>query len=348
VSVPRKRIALSGINASDNPGPGVPLARSLREAFPDCEIIGLTYDAHDSGNYMDFLFQNTYRLPFPSKGWNALFKRILEIHKKSPIDIIVPSLDAELPLYILHQQDLLKHGISTFLPTEAQFQMRSKDQLSEVCKKLNLLYPKTFSVNSIDELMDVLREKITFPCMIKGNFYKAYLVHNTDDAILRFAEISAEWGCPILVQQYVAGNEINLIGLGDGKGGACGMVTIKKLTTTHLGKIWTGVTITHPALMEHGSDFIKKTMWRGPFELECIEQDGTIYLIEINPRFPAWVYFATAVGINLPKRLIELITSGRCETTSEYEAGKLFVRYSFEIVTDLTKYSQLIMDGVNQ
>jgi carbamoyl-phosphate synthase large subunit len=343
----QKRIALSGINASDNPGPGVPLARSLREAFPNSEIIGLSYDAHDSGNYMDFLFQNTFRLPFPAKGWNALFQRILEIHKKHPLDIIIPSLDAELPLYIHHQKELLAHGISTFLPTEAQFQMRCKDHLSEVCKEMGLRYPETYSVNSIDELVKVLREEIDFPCMIKGNYYKAYLVHNVEDAILRFTEISEEWGYPILVQQYVSGNEINLIGLGDGHGNECGMVAIKKLTTTHLGKIWTGVTISHPGLMEHGRTFIQKTSWRGPFELECIEQDGTIYLIEINPRFPAWVYFATAVGVNLPKRLIDLITLGKSETMSQYDPGKLFVRYSYEMVTDLKKYSQLVMEGVS-
>lgn len=337
-------IALSGINASDNPGPGVPIARSLKESSPDYTLIGLSYDVHDSGNYLDLLFKTTSRLPFPSKGWKSLFNRLFEIHVKEKLNILIPSLDAELPLYIRHQANLAENGIQTFLPTEHQFQIRNKDRLAETCKEFHLHHPKTVPVSSVDELIRVIQDQVELPCMIKGNFYKAYLVHSAQQAVLKFHEIAEEWGLPILVQEVISGKEINLIGLGDGLGGSCGMVAIKKLSTTQLGKILTGVTISHPKLIDYGRAFIQKTSWRGPFELECIERDGEIFLIEINPRFPAWVYFATAVGLNLPQRMIDLILQGDCDRTHEYEAGKLFIRYSHELVTDLTRYSQLIME----
>jgi carbamoyl-phosphate synthase large subunit len=245
-------VALSGINASDNPGPGVPIARSLKESDPDCSLIGLSYDVHDSGNYMSSLFKTTSRLPFPSKGWNSLFPRVLEIHAKEKFDILIPSLDAELPLYIRHQEELAQEGIKTLLPTEHQFQIRSKDRLAEICEQFHLRYPKTVAVSSVDELNRVLTEKIEPPCMVKGCFYKAYLVHSSQQATLKFHEIAEEWGLPVLVQEVISGKEINLIGLGDGQGGSCGLVAIKKLSTTQIGKILTGVTISHPKLMEYG------------------------------------------------------------------------------------------------
>ena len=161
-------IALSGINASDNPGPGVPIARSIKEAIPSLPIIGLSYDVHDSGNYLDSLFQKTYRMPFPSNGWNSMEKRVLEIKAKHQIGIIIPSLDAELPLYIRHQKSLEESGVFTFLPTEEQFQVRSKDRLEESCKKFGLRHPRTFKVNSIEELINVLSRDVELPCMIKG------------------------------------------------------------------------------------------------------------------------------------------------------------------------------------
>lgn len=51
-------IAISGINATDNPGPGTGVARSLREADDlDVRIIGLAYDAMEPGIYMDWLVE---------------------------------------------------------------------------------------------------------------------------------------------------------------------------------------------------------------------------------------------------------------------------------------------------
>ncbi|MEK7721695.1 MAG: carboxylate--amine ligase [Elusimicrobiota bacterium] len=336
-------VALSGINATDNPGPGVPVARSLRESGLNVRLIGLSYDVNDPGNYMDFLFETSYRLPFPAKGWPAILESLKRIKGERGLDIIIPSLDAELPLYIRHARDLAKLNIKTFLPTPGQFEIRNKDRLGEICKSFGALYPETAIVNSIGELAACLGQGGRFPCVIKGKYYKAYIVNNIDDAARRFTEIADEWGAPILVQKIIYGKEINLIGLGDGKGGSCGMVAIKKMTTTAIGKIWTGVTIAHPGLLRLAELFVKKTSWRGPFELECIESGGELYVIEVNPRFPAWVYFSTAAGINLPERLINLVTKGKCDRSCDYKAGRLFVRYTYEIVTGLEEYSRLAL-----
>jgi carbamoyl-phosphate synthase large subunit len=146
---------------------------------------------------------------------------------------------------------------------------------------------------------------------------------------------------PILIQQPTPGVELNLIGLGDGEGGLCGTVAIKKLMTTSIGKIWTGVTIEHPELKRLAERFVAATKWKGPFELECIQDGAQISMIEINPRFPAWVYFATAVGINLPARLLDLIEGRDCDRSMDYPVGKYFVRYTYEMVTDMEKFFKL-------
>lgn len=60
-------VALTGMNATDNPGPGVAVAMALR-ADPDFQgrIVGLTYDALDPGLYIDGLLDGAYLLPYPS------------------------------------------------------------------------------------------------------------------------------------------------------------------------------------------------------------------------------------------------------------------------------------------
>ena len=136
-----------------------------------------------------------------------------------------------------------------------------------------------------------------------------------------------------------------MIGLGDGEGGSLGLVGIKKISVTALGKIWTGVTIKHQAMLEAAERFIREYRWRGPFELECMARNGDIFLIEVNPRFPAWAYFATGVGVNLPARMVHRALGRDVPPAPDYAAGKLFVRYTYELVTDMDKFQKAITRG---
>ncbi len=343
------KVAVSGINATDNPGPGVPIARSLKEAMPELTVHGLSYDLHDPGHYLDFLMKDTFLMPFPTQGWQAILSKLLHIKQHYGLDCIIPSLDAELPLFVKYQHELKEYGIATFLPTLEQFDLRSKDKLAALCETIGCHYPETKIVTSFDNLTPKRAEDLSFPIIVKGKYYEAYFAYTAGE-ILRYAnDIAASWGMPILLQKPVYGEEINLVGLGDGLGNTLGVVAIKKLKTTKLGKIWSGITIENPKLIELAGKFVKTTKWRGPFELEVIQRSNEpslmeLSLIEINPRFPAWVYFATGVGINLPQRMMQLMNGETPESHNRYQVGKYFIRYTYEIVTDLDKFQRLNLE----
>jgi carbamoyl-phosphate synthase large subunit len=221
--------------------------------------------------------------------------------------------------------------------------LRAKDLLADLTKQIACLYPKTISVNSIDELIEVLQDDFTFPVIIKGKYHLSYLVYNLDAAIIRATEIIAQWGYPVLVQERIVGNEVNVVALADYNGGLRGSVAVKKQVTTALGKIWTAVTIHDDSLVKLCANFVAETKWRGPFELECMISKGKLYLIEINPRFPSWVYCATLVGVNLAAMLVELIETESCATNFTYPLGKVFMRYPAEFTTDLEHFHNLIL-----
>ena len=91
-------IGISGINATDNPGPGVAVARSLAETRRDLSLIGLSYDVHDPGNYMTDLFSNSFLMPYPTRGWNGIKAALEKIRGMTGLDVLfIPCLDAELP-----------------------------------------------------------------------------------------------------------------------------------------------------------------------------------------------------------------------------------------------------------
>ncbi|WP_457681616.1 ATP-grasp domain-containing protein [Thermovibrio sp.] len=338
------KVAVSGINAVDNPGPGVGIAKSLKEGNRELSIFGLAYDAMEPGIYMDWLIDRSFIMPYPSEGEEVFINRLFYVKEKFGLDVVIPALDAELPLFIKGALKLSSFGIRTFLPTQEQFNLRAKDKLPEVAEKIGVKVPRTFVITSYEDLSKVVSE-IGFPVMIKGIFYKAYKALNMAQATSYFNSIVNEWGYPVIVQEVVQGEEMNVVGVGDGEGGHFGVVGIKKLWITSLGKIWTGVTVKNEALLRAAEDFVSAYKWKGAFEFECIVNGKDIYLIEINPRFPAWVYFSTGVGVNLPYRLFQAALGQEPERSWDYEAGRLYVRYTDDLVTTMEKFQRIVTFG---
>ncbi len=330
------KIAISGLNNTDNPSPGVAVAKSVVDEY---SLIGLSYDPNEPGIYQE-IFEKVYLMPYPSLGYEEFKKRIIEIKQKSNIDIIIPNLDVELPLYIKYQKDIEKLGIKTYLPSFKCFEIREKRKLPELSKKIGVKHPKTVEIVSLDDLIKTTKD-FNFPIMIKGNYYKAYKAQNLDEAIEYFYKISNEWGFPLLVQEVIDGNEINFAGIGDGEKLISG-VGIKKLTVTDLGKVWSAVSIKNENLFNVSKKFVELVGWRGAFEFEAISKGKEIYLIEINPRFPAWIYFATMLGINLVKIMIDLINNKKVTQNFEYPVEKMYVRYVEETLADFKNFATLI------
>lgn len=337
-------IAISGINATDNPGPGIPVAKSLRESDLDCNLIGLSYDINDPGHYLSQYLDASFVLPYPTKGWDGVKERLDYIKSNMGLDIVIPCLDVELPMYIKYADQLEKMGVRTCLPDMESFELRNKANLADIAESINSVYPETWKVYSLNELNDICEEE-DFPLVVKGQYYKAYIVHNKDAAEKYYRSIAEEWGLPILVQKVVSGEELNVVGVGDGAGGSLGMVAIRKQSVTDIGKVWSAVTIKNVEILNSAVAFIEKYKWKGPFELEYIVNKNAVQLIEVNPRFPAWVYFSAGLGINLPERVVKFMLDLPFDRTSEYLPGMLFMRYTDEVVCSIDTLQNLITNG---
>ncbi len=346
----RLTIAVSGMNAVDNPGPGVPVVRSLREAFRESvRIVGLCYGSLEPGAYMNNMVDSSYLLPYPSEGEEAMFNRLLYIQKKEHINVLIPNLDAELFPFIQLSDQLRSLGIRMILPTEAQFDLRQKDKLSWFAESMKINVPHYFSCHSFQEYQNYTLKyssEFQYPVVVKGRYYEAYIAYNYAQAESLFNHIAMKWGYPVIVQEFVSGTEFNVVGNGDGKGNLLAMVAMRKMYVTEKGKAWSGISIEDEELQTFASDFVKATLWRGPFELELMKgEDGVFYLIEINPRFPAWIYLATAVGQNIPKQVVQMSMNEQIEPYNTYDVGKMFVRYSWDMVVDHDEYGSFAVKG---
>lgn len=340
-------IAVTGLNATDNPGPGVPVIRSIKisNRFSG-KIFGLIYDSLEPGIYMENLVTKCYQIPYPSSGLESMFERISQIHQKEKLDMIIPTLDSELFGFVKLQPKLTALGIKTYLPTFEQLTVRGKDKLFDFCKAHGIKAPKNILVSNIKDLYSIPKE-FTYPIVVKGIFYDAYIANNFDEAAAAFHKLSLKWGYPIIIQEYVKGDEYNVVALGDGTGTMVGAVAMKKLYITDKGKGWAGVTISDNNLMQISGKFISACKWKSGMELEFIkdEKTGEYYLLEINPRFPAWVFLAPSAGQNLPYALVELALGEKIDPMTNYEIGKIFVRSSWDLITDIKSFEQISVYG---
>jgi len=291
---------------------------------------------------MHDMVDKSYQVPYPAAGTAALFERIRYIHKQENLDVIIPNFDAELSNFIRIEQSLKNElGIRMFLPTIEQFEERHKANLMEFGKKCGVSVPYSRMIFSTSEIPSI-KNDFTYPVIVKGKYYDASVAYNPEQVAQHFNKLSAKWGLPVIIQQYVFGSEVNITALGDGKGKMVGAVPMRKQFITDKGKAWAGISIEDDKLLDAAEKVISNSNWRGGLELEYIKSaEGEYYLLEINPRFPAWVYLAVGCGQNHPEALVLLALGENVEEMTEYERGKMFVRYSYDLIVDLKEFEKI-------
>jgi len=341
-------VAVTGLNNIDSPGPGVPMIRALRDSeFFDVRIVGLAYENLEPGIYMPGLADKIYMIPYPSEGVQALLERIEFINSREKIDVLIPNFDSELYTFMKSGKRLEAMGIRTFLPGLFQYEERHKANLPAFGEKYGLNVPDSVEITSIDDINKLL-EKFDFPMVVKGKFYDAYIAGNKEQVANFFHRIAAKWGLPVVVQEFVRGTEVNVVALGDGKGNTIGAVPMRKQYITDKGKAWGGVTLDDQNMLDLTHRLISETKWRGGMELELIKtSDNELFLIEINPRIPAWVYLAVGAGQNLPEALVKMALGIEVRPFTGYQVGKMFVRYSYDLIVDIDKYERISTKGEN-
>ena len=340
-------IAVTGLNAIDSPGPGISVIRALRKSREfKVRIIGLSYDTLELGIYLHNLVDKTYQIPYPSTGSNSLLQRLEEIHSKEKLDVLIPNFDAELNNFIRISSVLdEKHNIKMFLPTIEQFEQRHKTNLNEFGLKLGIKVPHSKLIFSVTEIPALVSE-FNFPLIVKGKYYEAYKADTLEQVAVYFNKISLKWGLPVIVQELVSGTEVNVTAIGDGNGKTMGAVPMRKQYVTDKGKAWAGISLQDDKLMEITNKLIKSTKWRGCLELEFVKSfNDTYYLLEVNPRFPAWVYLAVGCGQNHPEAYVKLALGKKTRSFKKYDVGKMFIRYSYDLIIDLKEFEKISTTG---
>lgn len=292
-------VLLSGLHSGPNPSPGVGTARSLRAAYPDLELIGVDYSLASSGLHWSE-FDDVWVAP----SWSDLDLEAFagEIAARlSNGSVWLSGLDLET----IWLSSRIGATGQVLVPSVAA--LRSiKKPAAAVAEALGLGSPPSLPLSAPASDLAAFGRTRGWKVWLKGPFYEAQRVANWSHLLRVRDHMKAVWGSDDLhLQAHVAGLEES-VAFAAYQGAVLGACSMTKSSATAEGKTWAGTAGEVDAdLMARIVEFVAAAGWTGGAEVEMVrDPSGMRWLLELNPRFPAWIHGATLAGRNLPAALV--------------------------------------------
>ncbi len=322
------RVALTGFAGLDNPEPGLAVARALRACWKGpLEIAGLVYDAWSTGGWTPGIADRLHIITPLAHGDAAVLYRILAIHREHPIDVLVPCLDLEVPVYSRLANRLAREGIQTLLTAPEDVAAISKVNLYGFCYSNQVMTPHTVHVRDLSAVA-LHADYFGYPLWVKGTVAGAKKVYNRAQAEYEAALLAARWGGGVLLQEAIEGSEHMVAMVARSDGSCLAMTMARKVGRNDRGKSVIGSTTEDPALRRLALQLLPKLHWRGPLELEFVRSltSGQYYLIEVNCRFPSWIFLTEFAKSNLPASMVKEILAPGNRSPRSPLIGAMYAR----------------------
>lgn len=69
------------------------------------------------------------------------------------------------------------------------------------------------------------------------------------------------------------------------------------------------------------------------------------FILEINPRFPAWIFLAQGAGQNLPYACLELALGKKIQPLPPFQPGVVFMRAALDQIIPLSRLENVTTHG---
>jgi len=298
--VPLREVYITGLNSDPNPTSGLGVARSLKTAYPNLKLVGVDYAVRSTGLhdtiFDDIIIMNT---------WNEIdlntYANQIRKWLSPPGCYWISNLDVEIWWLAFSLPDMEK----ILIPPISALKETRKPHV-KAATELPFKIPPFIMASEPDDDIFEFFIRHGRNVWVKGPYYEARRVTNWSQLKAEIRSLRRTWGEGVYIQANINGRE-ELIAYAAYEGELLDAVHVVKLLTTPEGKTWAGRVYSPPReIIRPLKHTIKKLKWTGGGELEFIRTaKGELYLIEWNPRFPAWIYGATIAGHNLPAKLIE-------------------------------------------
>ena len=318
------RVYISGLFSGPNPSPGLGIARSLRMAYPGSSLVGVDYSNRSSGLHWPDFDEIWLQRPWDELDLAEYGRQIQRILDSGGLWI------SGLDLETLWLASVIPDHPNLVIPPIEALRKVAKPTIS-AHEGLPVRIPPFISTSRSDWELHAFCRKHSWRVWLKGPFYEARRVRTWNELNLARAELAGMWSTDgLFLQAHITGYEESIV-LAAYQGTVLDCVYMSKRDITPEGKTWAGqITELSEDIKVHLERIISDIKWTGGAELEMIRDvQGNLWLMEWNPRFPAWIYGSTIAGHNLPGLLVEKAANVPAKETTFTCQG--FVRIVLEI-----------------
>ncbi len=319
------KIYVSGLYGGGNPQPGVGIVRSVRQGYPDAAIVGVEYSNRVSGIHFDELDDLWIQRPWGELDLDSYGERVRDVLDAGGMWISGSDLEA------MWLGSVFPDGHRNLLAPPMAGIKRITKPVVEAASGLPVRIPPYLSTENSDWDLHAFCRKHDWRVWLKGPYYDASRTPTWDAFTAIRNALSKVWSTEkLFLQAHVSGYEESVM-LSAYKGELLGAVSMRKRDITPEGKTWAGdVSEVPPAFLEPLRRMVRDTNWTGGGELEMVrDASDQLWLIEMNPRFPAWVHGATIAGHNLPALLVQAASRVPAEAAPALSAE--FTRVVLEV-----------------
>ena len=318
-------IYVSGLHSDGTPLPGVGTVRCLREALGRVEIIGVDYHPSSTGLSSPAID----RIWLPGGFSDIDQDSYREAISSAVVDgVWISGLDLET--HWLAEQPM-PPGVLVPPSVALRCTCKPGDSFGAM---LGLRIPEHASLRTPAGDLHDFCGGTDWRIWLKAPHHSAYLVTNWQELLSTAGQIAAAWGCDqeIFAQRHVDGHHVS-IAFCALRGVLLGAFRMRKQLTCKEGKTWAGRIEPLPDdMLERLTRAVADLGWTGGGEIEMIESpDGVLWLMEVNPRFPSWIYASALAGCNLPALLVRAYHEGTPGVPATVTGEHEFVRNVIEI-----------------
>ncbi len=229
------------------------------------------------------------------------YDEILKIINKERINLIIPTIDLELPLWGEKRKELLDNGIFVASSNKTTADIcNDKFKTYDFFKRNGFNTPKTWSETEIGKIKDSDFPLFLKPANGRGSVdtYKIYNREELDFFLKRYKKKP-------VIQNLIKGEEFTVDLISDFKGNVLSIVPRKRLLV-RAGVSDRGVTFYDERIIHDIKLMAEKLKIKGPANIQGFLTDKGIYYIEINPRFSGGIQLTIAAGVNFMEILVKL------------------------------------------
>lgn len=302
-------VYISGVHSGPNPSSGLGIARSLRTGYPDAQLVAVDYSNRSSGLHSSEFDEVCIRRPWDELDITLYSKHIREILQSGALWL--SGLDLEI---VWLARTFGKHP-NLLIPSSSALAMVAKPEI-RACEALPLRVPPFIPTSRPDWDLHAFCREYGWRVWLKGPHYEARRVRSWADFNIARSVLSSTWSTDdLFIQAHIPGHEES-VAFSAYEGGLLDCVYMSKRDVTPEGKTWAArIAEVPPQILEPLRNTVEELSWTGGAEIEFVRNSNELWLIDWNPRFPAWIYGATIAGHNLPALLVQCASGIRLVET---------------------------------